>query len=154
MQSLRSTTNAEIKKREKEVERMAERWSKLSDSQMKLGGVRSGMTMTCANVQALEGREVGKGLVDAALEEAEDACKRLREENTEVKALVVDVANAVQKILHKATSQDPDDFDYVRFLCLHLIPSTHCTSSRHHLSRRTSSAWVQQTQRSKSLAQF
>ncbi|KAI0036208.1 Afadin and alpha-actinin-binding-domain-containing protein [Vararia minispora EC-137] len=112
MQSLRATHAAETKKKEKEVERMTERWSKLSDSQLKLGNVRSGITMTCANAQAVEGREVGKNLVDSVLEDAEEVCRRLKEEHVGVKALVVDIAKAVQKILYKATSLDPDDFDY------------------------------------------
>ncbi|KAA1470163.1 hypothetical protein DENSPDRAFT_928667 [Dentipellis sp. KUC8613] len=117
LQALRSQHQAEIKKKEKDIERMTEKWSKLSDSQLKLGSVPSGMTIQCANADVLEGRPDaifmgGRGLVDTALEEAEEACKQLREENKELKALIVDVANAVQKILHKATKEDPDDLDY------------------------------------------
>ncbi|KAI0318772.1 Afadin and alpha-actinin-binding-domain-containing protein [Amylostereum chailletii] len=116
LQALRATHQAELKKKEKEVERMAERWSKLSDTQLKVGTLRSGMTMTGANVQIVEGSAStsikSRGIVEVALEQAEEACKQLREENVALKVLVVDVANAVQKILHKAVTEDPDNFDY------------------------------------------
>lgn len=55
----------------------------------------------------------GKGVLEAALEEAEEACGRLREENKEVKGLVVDVTNTVQRILQKALGKDPDGEDAV-----------------------------------------
>ena len=112
---------AELKKRDKEIEAMRERWSKLSDSQLKLGTLPSGMTVVHpanARVIALDGStstaERGKGLVETALAEAESACARLREENGELKGLVVDSTNAVRKILHKVVTADPDDLEFVR----------------------------------------
>jgi hypothetical protein len=123
LQALRATHVAELKKRDKEIEAMRERWSKLSDSQLKIGTLPSGMTVVQqanARVLALDEStttaERGKGLVDRALEEAESACARLRDENSELKGLVVDSANAVRKILHKAVTPDPDDLEFVRDL--------------------------------------
>ncbi|KAI0291527.1 Afadin and alpha-actinin-binding-domain-containing protein [Multifurca ochricompacta] len=114
LQALRATHVAELKKRDKEIEAMRERWSKLSDSQLKMGNVPSGMTIQPANALALDGGTLqkGKGLVDTALEGAEKACVQLRDENAELKGLIVDTANAVRKILHKAVSPDPDDLEF------------------------------------------
>ncbi|KAI0042736.1 hypothetical protein FA95DRAFT_1547240 [Auriscalpium vulgare] len=117
LQGLRSTHQAELKKRDREAERMVEKWSKLSDAQLKLGSIGSGMTIHGANAEVLDSSTIGvvgkgKGLVETALEEAESACKQLREENTELKNLIIDIANAVRKVLHKAVSEDPDDFEF------------------------------------------
>jgi len=126
LQALRAAHVAELKKRDKEIESMRERWSKLSDSQLKIGTLPSGMTVVQpanARVLALDESastaERGKGLVEKALEESESACTRLRDENTELKGLVVDSANAVRKILHKSVTADPDDLEFVcgLFVC-------------------------------------
>ncbi|THH17444.1 hypothetical protein EW146_g3361 [Bondarzewia mesenterica] len=114
LQAIRATHQAELKKKEKEVERMTEKWSKLSDTQLKLGNVGSGMIIRSANGSVVEGRLdtiLGKGrnLVDLALEQAEEASKHLREETGELKTLIVDVTNAIQKILHKANGGEPYD---------------------------------------------
>lgn len=100
---------------------MRERWSKLSDSQLKIGTLPSGMTVVQpanARVLALDETtptaERGKGLVEKLLEEAESVCARLRDENAGLKGLVVDSANAVRRILHKAVTADPDDIEFVR----------------------------------------
>ncbi len=135
LQALRAAHVAELKRREKEVEAMRERWSKLADAQLKIGAIPSGMKVvgsSClqpANASTLlmpddataaggggGTAQKGRGLVEAALEEAEKACAGLREENGELKALMVEAANAVRKILHKAVSSDPDDLEFVRDL--------------------------------------
>ena len=102
---------------------MRERWSKLSDSQLKIGTLPSGMTVVQpANARVLALNEStltaerGKGLSERALEEAESACALLRNENGELKGLVVNSANAVCRILHKAVTADPDDLEFVRRL--------------------------------------
>ena len=127
---------AELKKRDKEIEAMRERWSKLSDSQLKIGTLPSGMTVVQpANARVLSQDETtstaerGKGLVEKLLEEAESASARLRAENVELKRLVVDSANAVRRILHKAVTADPNDIEFVRglfffLLFLNLNPAT------------------------------
>jgi hypothetical protein len=132
LQALRATHVAEIKKREKETEAMRERWSKLADAQLRISSLPSGMVFlgSPANAPVLvEGNVSGAGggggggskkgvvgVVEGALEEAEKARAALREENLELKGLVVDAANAVRKILHKAVSFDPDNLEFVRFL--------------------------------------
>lgn len=119
LQALRSQHVAELKKRDAEHTRMADRWSKLSDSQLKVHTIPARLTMSspampssAANAQILEGGQ--KTFVDAALEASESAAKQLREENAGLRQLVMDSANAVRKILHKATVPDPGDFIYVR----------------------------------------
>jgi hypothetical protein len=106
---------------------MRERWSKLADAQLRVASLPSGMVLSrsAANASVLsDGVGVGpgavgqKGVVEGALEEAEKAGALLREENKELKGLVVDAANAVRKILHKAGSSDPDDLEFV---CLSLF---------------------------------
>ena len=123
LQALRATHIAEIKKREKEVEALRERWSKLADAQLRVAGLPSGMVLSRpaaaaaanASVVLSDGAGAGKrGVVEEALEEAEKARALLGEENGELKGLVVDAANAVRKILHKAVSSDPDDLEFVR----------------------------------------
>jgi hypothetical protein len=148
LQALRATHVAELKRREKEVETMRERWSKLADAQLKIGAIPSGMKVvgsSClqpANASALlmpddataagagggggGTAQKGRGLVEAALEEAEKACAGLREENGELKALMVEAANAVRKILHKAVSSDPDDLEFVRDLFLFYFMNVLC----------------------------
>ena len=128
LQALRATHVAEIKKREKEIEAIRERWSKLADAQLRISSLPSGMVFLGApanasvlvegNVSMGAGVGVGggskKGVVEGALEEAEKARAVLKEENLELKGLVVDAANAVRKILHKAVSSDPDNLEFVR----------------------------------------
>ena len=106
MQALRATHVAEIKKREKEIEAMRERWSKLADAQLRISSLPSGMVTVFSgsttnapvlvegNVGAGGGskKRVGIGVVEGALEEAEKARAVLREENLELKGLVVDAA--------------------------------------------------------------
>jgi hypothetical protein len=131
LQALRAAHVAEIKKREKEIEAMRERWSKLADAQLRISTIPSGMVFLgspanapvlvegSGNVGAGAGGSTKKGVVgvvEGALEEAEKARAVLREENLELKGLVVDAANAVRKILHKAVSPDPDNLEFVRFL--------------------------------------
>ena len=117
LQALRATHVAELKKRDREIEAMRERWSKLADSQLKIGNLPSGMSIHPANALALgEDARVtlpGKTLEQTALEEAEKACALLKDENGELRGLIVDTVNAVRKILHKALSADPDDLEFV-----------------------------------------
>jgi hypothetical protein len=123
LQALRATHVAEIKKREKEIEAMRERWSKIADAQLRISSLPSGMVFSGSpanapvlvdgNVSAGGGSKKGVGVVEGVLEEAEKARVVLREENLELKGLVVDAANAVRKILHKAVSSDPDNLEFV-----------------------------------------
>jgi chromosome segregation ATPase len=103
LQAIRATHQSELKKKEKEVNRMLEKWSKLSDVQAKLITTPSGMR--CANVNIVEGSEVlakGQGFLEVALEHAEQARNQLGEENTTLRRLVLSAVNEGQSLLHQA----------------------------------------------------
>ncbi|KIK35209.1 hypothetical protein CY34DRAFT_812336 [Suillus luteus UH-Slu-Lm8-n1] len=102
--ALRATHSAEIKKKEKEVERIIEKWSKLSDVQTKLSTSSSGLTFRCGNADVVSGSETlgkGKGYLEIALEQAESARASLADETLALQRLVVNVANRLQSVLHE-----------------------------------------------------
>lgn len=104
LQTVRATHHAEIKKKEKEMERTIEKWAKLSDSQLKLGSIASSMTMRCAN-GTVTGAGImgkGKGFLEVALEHAEKAAKELREENFKLRQMVLGTVNELQSVVHLA----------------------------------------------------
>ena len=83
-QTFRQTQAAENKRREKESERMIERWSKLSDAQSKIGSSGSGIrfksthanaAVASAGTESILGK--GKNMLEAALDDAEQARKEL-----------------------------------------------------------------------------
>ncbi|KAL5492669.1 hypothetical protein ACEPAI_4116 [Sanghuangporus weigelae] len=106
MQSVRQTYTAELKRREKETEKMMERWQKVSDMQTKLGSIGSGIKFktTLANpvVSSRDGEIVGRGqdALEDALDEAQAARKELIEENTSLKNVLLSAANEVSRICH------------------------------------------------------
>ncbi|RPD52962.1 hypothetical protein L226DRAFT_489474 [Lentinus tigrinus ALCF2SS1-7] len=105
LHSLRATHQTEIKKLEKEKERMVERWSKLSDAQLKIGSQRAGLT--CANLDVVEASDAqlrgkGQSFLDVALEQAETARKELFEQNRELRRILLSAANDLQSVLHVA----------------------------------------------------
>ncbi|KAM5541484.1 hypothetical protein V8D89_005038, partial [Ganoderma adspersum] len=112
LQSLRATHQTEIKKLEKEKERMVERWTKLSDSQLKVGSLPAGLT--CANLAVVEASDVqlrgkGQGFLDVALEQAESARKELLEQNRRLRGLLLNTVNGLQSVLYGArTAGDAD----------------------------------------------
>lgn len=95
---------------------MTDRWSKLSDSQLKLGStVPSGIRF--ANAQVVEASDVqlrgqGRGFMEVALEEAERSRDGLADENRVLRGLILSTANELQRILHftrnlaSSTTQD------------------------------------------------
>lgn len=105
MQSLRQTHVAEIKRKEKEVEKMLDRWQKLSDTQAKLGSSSSGMkfNLTLANPTSSlrDDGPIRRGpdLLEDALEAAEISRKELSEEITSLKNVVLSTANELARIL-------------------------------------------------------
>ncbi|KAI0642311.1 Afadin and alpha-actinin-binding-domain-containing protein [Trametes meyenii] len=115
LHALRATHQTEIKKLEKEKERMVERWSKLSDAQLKIGTLRSGLT--CSNIDVVEASDVqlrgkGQGFLDVALEQAEAARKELYEQNRKLRGLLLSAANQLQRALYAvrtAGQSDPGD---------------------------------------------
>lgn len=105
MQALRTAHQTEIKKIEKEKERMTEKWSKIADAQLKLGATTSGLR--CANSEVVDAPDVqirgkGKGFLEVALEQAEQARKELFEQNARLRGLILSAANEMQSVLHNA----------------------------------------------------
>ena len=99
---------------------MLERWTKLSDSQLKTGALPAGLTLTCANQAIVDASEVqlrgkGQGFLDVALEQAESARKELMEQNRRLRGALVNAANELQSVLHAArTAGDADAPSEVR----------------------------------------
>ena len=117
MHALRATHQTEIKKLDKEKERMVDRWSKLSDAQLKTGSLRAGLT--CANLDVVEASDVqlrGKGqtFLDVALEQAETARKELLEQNRKLRGVLLSAANELQSVLYAVrTARDTEPTDEV-----------------------------------------
>ena len=110
LQGVRATCQNEIKKKEKEVERVLDKWQKIADSQTKLGTIQSGMR--CANSAVVDGAQfVGKGLgfLDVALEQSEQARNHLSDENIMLRKLILKTINGIQTMQHKARSMLPGD---------------------------------------------
>lgn len=107
LQAIRSTHATEIKKLEKEKERALERWSKLADQQIKLGSASSGLRF--ANAEVVEASDVqlrgkGKGFLEVAAEQAQEARDALFNENRRLKGLLLSAANEIQRLLHSTRS--------------------------------------------------
>ncbi|KAJ6527277.1 Afadin and alpha-actinin-binding-domain-containing protein [Mycena vulgaris] len=122
LQAVRATHQAELKKKEKEVERMAERWGKLADMQAKLSAAPSGLR--CANLKIVDGSEVlGKGpsLEELALEQAEQARQRLSEDNVRLRELLLGAVNEAQAMLYQTRKSERED-EPVPFTLLTLFP--------------------------------
>lgn len=99
-----------MKKKEKEVERVLEKWQKVADTQSKVSTAQSGMR--CANVAVVDGNEVlgkGQGFLEVALEQAEQARNHLSNENLFLRKLVLRTLNEVQSMLHQTQSMLPGD---------------------------------------------
>lgn len=110
LQAIRATHQTEIKKLEKEKDRILERWSKLADAQL-TGGSSSRSAppagLHCANAEVVEASEVqlrgkGKGLLEASLEQAEQARGELHDENLRLKGIILSAANELQRIIYAA----------------------------------------------------
>ncbi|KAF9466164.1 Afadin and alpha-actinin-binding-domain-containing protein [Collybia nuda] len=103
---VKATHQSELKKKEKDIERMAEKWTKVADAQAKLMSIPSGMR--CANVMVVDGSEMygkGQGYLEVALEEAEKSRKHLTEENFTLRKLVLTAFNEIQAMPHQAAGQ-------------------------------------------------
>ncbi|KAG6908897.1 hypothetical protein DXG01_002875 [Tephrocybe rancida] len=101
LQGARATHQTELKKKEKDIERMAEKWSKIADAQVKLMTVPSGLR--CANVAVMAGSErMGNrtSFLEVALDEAEKARSQLMEETLLARRLVLTAVNEVQSTLY------------------------------------------------------
>ncbi|KAG1812890.1 Afadin and alpha-actinin-binding-domain-containing protein [Suillus subaureus] len=140
--ALRATHSAEIKKKEKEVERVMEKWSKLSDMQTKLSTLTSGLTFRCGNADVVSGSETlgkRKGYLEIALEQAESARASLADETLVLQRLVVNVANRLQSVLHELRClASPSQTSPLT--CPVLFPLAHPNAANDKLSTLFSSA--------------
>ncbi|KAG5653603.1 hypothetical protein H0H81_011975 [Sphagnurus paluster] len=112
LQGVRATHQSELKKKEKDIERMLEKWSKLADAQTKLMAAPSGMR--CANAAVVTGSEMigkGQGFLEIALEEAEKARCLLVDENLSLRRLVLSAVNEVQLILHQSRPSSSESYE-------------------------------------------
>lgn len=96
LQSVRLGAQNEVKRFEKEKDKLLERLSKIADSRQ----ITAQLSCSNLNVSATESR-FEKGYLDIALEDAEHARVNLAEENDVLKKLVVDCANGAQRLLHR-----------------------------------------------------
>ncbi|EIW75097.1 hypothetical protein CONPUDRAFT_147281 [Coniophora puteana RWD-64-598 SS2] len=109
IQALRASHTSELKKKERDVERMTEKWTKLAEAQSKLSAssAASGMTIRGANADVVTGSEVlwqGRTVDEEALEQAEQARAQLYEENGRLRRLVISSANELQRVVWSARS--------------------------------------------------
>ncbi|KAJ3801757.1 Afadin and alpha-actinin-binding-domain-containing protein [Lentinula aff. detonsa] len=102
LQTVRATHQAELKKKEKEMERTMERWTKLSDSQAKLGATASGLRF-CGSANgavepAVQILGKGKSFLEVALEEAEKAREQSGKDNLGLRKMLLKAVNEIQTI--------------------------------------------------------
>lgn len=120
MQALRTAHQAEVKRIEKEKERMADRWNKLADAQVKLSATPAGVR--CANAVVVDAADVqlrgkGQGFLEVALEQAEAARKDLSDQNRRLRGLILSTANEMQRVVHGArVAESAEDIPEVRGL--------------------------------------
>lgn len=104
MQYLRSTTQNELKRKDKEIERVLERWNKVADSQVKISNISSGLR--CGNIASeIEAPCKGKSIMEEALEQAEEARQELTKENEGFRSVILGTANALRGVVLDVPSQ-------------------------------------------------
>lgn len=111
LQGIRAAHTAEVKKKERDTDRIIEKWQKLVDSQAQLSVAPSGMR--CPNVAVAEESEIFgrrcRGFLEIALEEADQARASLEVETVHLRKLILSTLNEVQSILHQAQTLSPDN---------------------------------------------
>jgi len=93
----------DLRKKEKEIERMVEKWIKLADAQHKFSAASTGISFYGANAEVVSGSEdVGKGksYLEVALEHAEASRAELFADSTRLRRLTVMSANRMQSLIH------------------------------------------------------
>ncbi|KZV96762.1 hypothetical protein EXIGLDRAFT_833344 [Exidia glandulosa HHB12029] len=116
MQYLRTTSQQELKRLEKDKQTFCDRFTKISDAQAQLGAASSGMYFSgapaAANAAVLDGSSIGGGvgILETSLRAAEEARRLLMQENEEFREVMLFVANRLQEATHDATAmaQGPD----------------------------------------------
>jgi hypothetical protein len=102
IQGVRAAHQTEIKKKEKEIERMVERWTKLADMQSRLTTTSAGLR--CSNLAVSTGSTIdgkNKSLLETALNDAESSRSQLSDENLYLRKLALSAYNEAQDILHR-----------------------------------------------------
>ncbi|KAG8950035.1 hypothetical protein FRC04_008115 [Tulasnella sp. 424] len=101
LQYARSTAQNEIKRKEKEVERILERWTKICNEQARLGSVGTGMV--CANLAIVEGEKgpLGDSVMERAMSDLETSRARLVEENDAFRDVVLSAARGLQSLINE-----------------------------------------------------
>lgn len=86
---------------------MLERFSKLSDAQLKLASTAPSLLSfsggRCANAITSDGTDIlgrGKGMIEVALEDAEKARQELAEENSDLRRMLLRAVNEAQGVVH------------------------------------------------------
>jgi hypothetical protein len=105
LQSIRAGSQTEIKKFEKEKDKLLERLGRLADSKPSAHFMftdLSGLDVAESNIGG------GKGYMDIALEDAENARSRLAAECDDLRKLVVDCTNSLQTVVHSAHIREDD----------------------------------------------
>ena len=118
VQGIRTTHAMELKRKEKEVERMVEKWVKLADSQQRVSAASSGISFYGANAEVVSGSDdVGKGksYLEVALEHAETSRAELFADSTRLRRLTVVSANRLQLLIHNIRLIASIQQDEVRF---------------------------------------
>lgn len=123
MQSLRQTHNAELKRRERETEKILDRWQKISDTQTKVNttstGLRFKTTFAHPSTSSRDSETSGKRLsiVEDALDEAETARRALIEENMCLKNIVLSAANELARLVHvtRARTENVEQTEVPRY---------------------------------------
>ena len=150
LQGLRAQHTAEIKKIEKEKERVMERWNKLADSQAKHGSAPSGLTF--ANAQVVEASEVqlrgkGQGFLEISLEQAERSRHDLADETRHLRGVILSTANELQRIMYTARKlSSSDNLDEVCHAFYFFPVSYLYFSSLRRLPQQRSSPWLPEAQ--------
>lgn len=123
LQSVRQTYAAESKRREKEAEKMIERWAKISESQSKLSSIASGSNIKLSsfdiecNVRDDGDSQKGNELLENAYQEVETARKGLIDENLGLKNIVLSAANELSRMTHAIRKRVIETDDEVCPMC-------------------------------------
>ncbi|KAI5895585.1 uncharacterized protein SCHCODRAFT_01285948 [Schizophyllum commune H4-8] len=131
LQSIRTLHQNELKKKDKEIDRMADKWAKLAEAQSKLASTApSGMR--CLNGGLADAGMVASSsqtFLEASLEESERARMEIIEENKHVKGLVVTAVNGMQEIVHE-TREDGGKDEWTPATVISLFPISPASAAK------------------------
>lgn len=124
LQSVRAIHASELKKKDMQIERTLEKWSKLADMQLKAG---SGLAIRGDTPSG--GLQVSdeQGLWEVALDEAEKARTQLAEDGIHLRGLILTAVNEVQSATSLARNlggRSDDDVSLFRLDCSCLFLKT------------------------------